>query len=471
MSVRNFHQFGEMSVETAHQTNDTIANRYQIIAPLGVGGMGTTYDATDLRTQQRVAIKTVSLRQMGDWKVLELLEREANVLSALDHPAIPRYVDYFHIDTEGDRQFYLVRDLIPGDSLANLIKQGWHVDEASLIEIVVQILDILNYIHRLSPPVIHRDIKPENIICQPDGTIFLVDFGAVQDIYRYTISKSGTFVGTIGYMPPEQFRGQVTPASDLYALGATIVFLLTGRSPDELPQRRMKIDFRPHVRVSSRFANWLDRLLEPAVEDRIQSAQDALDALRQEPVDLQVEGRSLPVRLQKPAGTRVTLQRTPSELRVQIPPIGINGQTLSLGVFALFWNTFLVVWTVGAASASIFFALFSIPFWLVGLGLMGRAIGGAANRVQFELDSDRFCLVRQILLWNHTITGNTRDLSSITANDNTGFSINNMPVRSCALQEGVRTHRFGSTLTSIEQEWLAAEISAFLDELHRDDWE
>ncbi|MEA5542616.1 protein kinase [Limnoraphis robusta Tam1] len=238
---------------TLHQPNDIIAERYRIVTPLGEGGMGITYEAEDLTNYQRVALKAVSLRQAQDWKILELFEREAKVLSHLNHPGIPKYLDYFHQDTDEDRQFYLIRELVSGDSLTAWVEKGWHPTEAEIKQITIKILEIISYLHQLNPPIIHRDIKPQNIIRQADGNVFLVDFGAVQDIYRNTISFSGTFVGTIGYMPPEQLRGKAYPASDLYSLGGTLLYLLTHRSPDELPQKRMKID---RVEIQSSDIPW-----------------------------------------------------------------------------------------------------------------------------------------------------------------------------------------------------------------------
>ena len=232
---------------TLHQPNDIIAQRYRIVTPLEKGGMGITYEAEDLTNYQRVALKVVSLLEAKDWKILELFEREAKVISHLHHPQIPKYFNYFYIDTEQDRRFYLIRELVSGNSLATWVEKGWHPTETQVKQVAIQVLEILSYLHQLNPPIIHRDIKPENIILQPDGKIFLVDFGAVQDIYRQTVSFSGTFVGTIGYMPPEQLRGKAYSASDLYSLGATLLYLLTHRLPDELPQKRMKIDFRSCV--------------------------------------------------------------------------------------------------------------------------------------------------------------------------------------------------------------------------------
>jgi serine/threonine protein kinase/ankyrin repeat protein len=267
-------------MEALHQPGDIIAERYRITDTLGQGGVGITYKAEDLKSGQQVALKAQSVRQMGEWKVLELFEREARILAQLNHPAIPRYLDYFQVDSSEDRAFYITQELVEGKSLADLVKDGWRTNESGVRQIATQILEILVYLHDLKPPVVHRDIKPQNLILGKDGKIFLVDFGAVQDTYRSTFAKGSTIVGTYGYMAPEQFRGQAVPATDLYGLGATILFLLTHRSPSELPQERLKISFRSRIQVSDGFADWLEKMLEPDVEDRFSSAKDALKALR-----------------------------------------------------------------------------------------------------------------------------------------------------------------------------------------------
>jgi serine/threonine protein kinase len=228
-------------MEQLHQTEDIIAQRYRIIDTLGQGGSGTTYLAQDLQTSQRVALKALSLHRMNDWKMMELFEREAKVLAQLNHPAIPRYLEYFHVDTPSDRSFYIAQQLAQGKSLAALVQEGWHATEVEVRRIAEQILEILVYLHEQTPHVIHRDIKPQNIIRREDGQVFLVDFGAVQDTYYNTFMRGSTVVGTFGYMAPEQFRGQAVPATDLYGLGATILFLLTHRSPAELPTDGLKL--------------------------------------------------------------------------------------------------------------------------------------------------------------------------------------------------------------------------------------
>ncbi len=315
-------------METLHQPNEIINQRYRIVTPLGQGSMGTTYEAEDLTNYQRVAIKAVSLRQATDWKILELFKREGRVLANLNYPNIPNYLDYFYVDSEGDRIFYLVRELIGGDSLANLVKRGWNLEEEKVKQIAIQLLQTLDYLHQLNPSIIHRDLKPANLIVDRSGKVFLVDFGAVRDVYRQTISLSNTFVGTLGYMAPEQFRGQVKPASDLYSLGATLIFVLTGRSPVDLPQIRMKIDFRNRVSISPQFAHWLDKMLEPMLEDRFTSAREALDGLNNKTAprgkEELVEGdrassNMVSNRRPQPAGSKIVLKNYGTNLFVEIP--------------------------------------------------------------------------------------------------------------------------------------------------------
>ena len=267
-------------MELLHESGEVIAERYRILDALGQGGSGTTYLVEDLKTSQQVALKGLSLHRMTEWKMMELFEREARILSGLNHSAIPSYLDYFQLDTPTERYFYIAQQLAEGKSLAAWVESGWHATEEEVRRIAIQILEILVYLHSQSTPVIHRDIKPQNIIRREDGQVFLVDFGAVQDTYYNTFMRGSTVVGTYGYMAPEQFRGQAVPATDLYGLGATLLFLLTHRSPADLPTDRLKIDFRDRVQLASDFAEWLEKMLEPDTENRFPSAKAALAMLR-----------------------------------------------------------------------------------------------------------------------------------------------------------------------------------------------
>jgi serine/threonine protein kinase len=362
-------------MDTQHQAGDVISDRYRIVAPLGQGGMGTTYEAEDLTNYQRVAIKALSLRQIREWKVLELFEREARVLANLEHPAIPKYLDYFPIETPDNRRFYLVRELVSGESLADLVEKGWHSDESEVKRIAVQVLDILNYLHQLTPPVIHRDIKPQNIIRCPDGRVFLVDFGAVQEVYRNTLTRGGTFVGTLGYVPQEQFCGNVQPASDLYSLGATLLFLLTKRSPDELPLRRMKIDFRRYVKVSSEFADWLEKILEPAIEDRFESAKVALEALQgNKDVTSSVP---LPTKSKHELPKRFRVKRSGQHLVVEIFPTGVSAL---IGAF-FFLAISVLPWVSSQRAGNLGFFGITLIWSPIGLGSLFVSLCGTLQVV------------------------------------------------------------------------------------------
>jgi ankyrin repeat protein len=264
---------------TQAQINNIINQRYQIVRVLGNGGIGITYEAQDLETGSHIALKAISLKQLTNAKQLELLEREVEVLKKLNHPSIPSYLDYFEVDSDTDRVFYIVQQLAPGKNLEQWVKQGWQVTEKEVKKIAEQILDILTYLHNLNPPVIHRDIKPHNLIRSEDGKVFLVDFGAVQNAYYTTLTRGDTAVGTFGYMPLEQANGKAVSASDLYSLGATLLYLLTRRSPHEL-SKGLSFDVRSHLKLSEGFAEWLEKILEPDVDERFSSPQEALNALK-----------------------------------------------------------------------------------------------------------------------------------------------------------------------------------------------
>lgn len=341
--------------------DSAVNNRYRIVNTLGQGGSGITYVAEDLVNGDYVALKELSLRGVSDWKKLDLFKREAQVLANLNHPAIPRYLDYFEIDTDSDRYFYIVQELVGGQSLAELVAMGQRFSESEIRRIASAILQVLHYLHRLNPPILHRDIKPQNIIRRRDGHIFLVDFGAVQAVQTTTIGS--TVVGTFGYMAPEQFRGQAVPATDLYGLGATLIYLFTHQHPGELPQHRLKIDFRQVVHLSPPVANWLDKLLEPLLEERFDSAATALSALNNLAI--------APQRLSQ---------------RDRIPKNGLSPrlpkQIWRSAIFAAYWNGLLLTVTVSliAAGTPAFLGLALIPFWIWGLRLGHRSLAEIRDR-------------------------------------------------------------------------------------------
>jgi hypothetical protein len=213
---------------------------------------------------------------------------------------------------EGLCWFALVQDYIPGKSLQQLLDQGQHFSQEQVRSIATQVLEILIYLHGLNPPVLHRDIKPSNLIWGEDEQVYLVDFGAVADP---TAVEGATFtvVGTAGYAPLEQFYGKAVPASDLYALGATLIHLLTGTAPADLPQSNLRIQFQGQVSLQSSFLSWIECLTEPNLERRFSSATQALDALK--------KGRSFSYSeptIIKPVGSRIQLKKSPWQLSFKI---------------------------------------------------------------------------------------------------------------------------------------------------------
>ena len=226
-------------------------------------------------------VKELRLGRVPEWKTVELFEREQKTLDALDHPRIPDFVDAFHLedDEEDAFGFYVVQEYVEGPTLAELIEQGKAFDEEQALDLLESLLEVLAYLHALNPPIVHRDIKPANLVVPAEGEVVLVDFGVVQRVLPDELGGS-TVVGTTGYLPPEQLMGRAQPASDVYAAGATMVHLLSGRHPADIIMRRNRLIFHQLIDVERPFRQFLDRMLEPAAEDRFASGEEALDCLR-----------------------------------------------------------------------------------------------------------------------------------------------------------------------------------------------
>jgi serine/threonine protein kinase len=256
-------------------TARTVAGRYRIESVLGRGGFAQTYRGVDLESGHRVAIKELSLEHVGDWKTVELFEREARTLRSLDHPRIPHYIDFLPVEAE--RTGYLVQSLAPGRPVDEWLERGRRFSEEECLGIARQLLEILDYLQSLRPPVVHRDITPSNVILDDDQQIYLVDFGAVRNVALP--SGGSTVVGTFGYMAPEQLHGGATPGSDLYGVGMTLIHMLSGIEPSEMQKKRLRVEYRRHLNLSRPFAAFLDSLVAPMVEDRFGTAEEALDAL------------------------------------------------------------------------------------------------------------------------------------------------------------------------------------------------
>jgi hypothetical protein len=238
--------------------------RFECLGILGEGSQGRTFDGLDKALGRPVAIKRFDVRGAKGWKDVELAEREARVLRSLSHPKLPRYVDHF----EQDGALYLVMEKIEGESLASLRKRGVVFGEEEVTRLLHDASEVLDYLHARAPPVVHRDLKPGNVIRRPDGSFAFVDFGAVRD--RLRPEGGSTVVGTFGYMAPEQFQGRALPASDVYAIAATAMAMLTGAEPEDLPHKGLGIWVREALggRVSERLVHALELMLDPDPDRR-----------------------------------------------------------------------------------------------------------------------------------------------------------------------------------------------------------
>ncbi len=312
------------------EANQILQHRYQLQRQLGRTAAGhQTWLAIDSQNQEQVAIKLLAFSPQMAWEELKLFEREAQILKTLNYPYIPKYRDYFDINKvigNGIPWFALVQDYIPGFSLQELLEQGQRFTETKIRQIAEETLDILIYLHQLNPSVLHRDLKPSNLILGENDRIYLIDFGSVQAQAAVT-GVTFTVVGTSGYAPLEQFWGRAVEASDLYALGATLIHLLTGISPADLPHKESKIQFRDRVTVKPDLINWLEKITELPVEKRFTSAESAKKALKTGVFinysdRVKLLSRKKP-NLPQPLDSLIEVRRENEELNIKIPAGGL----------------------------------------------------------------------------------------------------------------------------------------------------
>ena len=260
-----------------------VGSRYEVVRPLGRGGFAHTYLARDLKGGRAVALKTLHGRAVADLKAYQLFEREARVLLGLRHRGVPEFIEFFRADLSGASTAVLVMEYVDGVSLAQAIADGPPLAPLQVLDLMLELLGVLDYLHTRAPPILHRDIKPANVIVRADGGPVLVDFGAVRNVFKTPGESGSTVVGTYGYMPYEQYMGQASPASDLYALGATFLHLVTGRPPSDFMAEEGHIAVPASLPVGEPMRGVIARLLEPVPARRHPSARAAREALLASP--------------------------------------------------------------------------------------------------------------------------------------------------------------------------------------------
>jgi serine/threonine-protein kinase len=263
-----------------HCGKDIVLNndgpRYYITRIVKQGGQGALYETIGDDG------KTYAVKEMLDnftdpkerAEALDRFDEEAQLLQRLNHPRIPRI--YASFKDEG-RQ-YLAMDFVRGEDMEDIIRRRGALPEKEVLDWADQLCDVLSYLHHHRPqPIIFRDMKPSNVMVEPAGGVKLVDFG-IAKVFQH--AQRGTQIGTPGYAPPEQYQGLATPASDIYALAATLHHMLTGRDPRDEPPFSFPPAYGLKPTISKQTSEALQKALQMRPEDRFQSIDEFRAALR-----------------------------------------------------------------------------------------------------------------------------------------------------------------------------------------------
>lgn len=293
-SMKKVTKFHTDILQTTHLgqlcgSKNLFRDRYKILRILGRGGFGVTFLARNmsLPANPLCVIKQLCPQASNhkSWeRAKQRFEKEAITLGQLgSHSQIPMLLDFF----ENHGEFYLVQEYVRGYTLAREVRRNGIKTEATVKQFIQEILPVLSYIHKHH--VIHRDIKPQNILrCKDDGRLVLIDFGAVKDEVTQQAENTSAgrnasthFVGTMGFAPPEQFYLSPVYASDIYAVGITCVYLLTGKAPLELDRDPItgEILWEQKVNVSEHFGNLLNKMIKTSLVERFKSVDEVKLAL------------------------------------------------------------------------------------------------------------------------------------------------------------------------------------------------
>lgn len=247
---------------------------YKIEKQIAFGGLSAIYLARN-KASERIVLKEAVVPDGGNEELKEqsynLLKREAEMLARLSHEQIAKVFDHF-IDNQ---RHYIVVEYLSGSDLRRLVKENGPQPQAMVVEWGLQMAQMLAYLHSQKEAILHRDFTPDNMILKTDGTIAIIDFGAAN---FFLGTATGTMIGKQAYIAPEQLRGKASPQSDLYALGGSLFFLLTGEDPEPLSVSQPALINR---QINPELNKLVSYLTQMEVEDRLQSAQLAVESLKE----------------------------------------------------------------------------------------------------------------------------------------------------------------------------------------------
>jgi serine/threonine protein kinase len=461
-------------------SGQVLQERYQLQHRLGRSPQARqTWLASDSATSppETVILKLLVFTEM-QWHDLRLFEREAQVLKNLNHPRIPQYRDYFLVEQQSHSQLYwwgLVQDHVPGRSLQDLLEQGTRWSEQEVRQIAEEVLQILNYLHGLSPPVLHRDIKPSNLILNRAKQIWLVDFGAVQDQAAVT-GVSFTVVGTVGYAPLEQFWGRPVASSDLYALGATLIHLLTGVAPADLPCRDLKIHFSDRIGFRSSFVNWIEKLTEPALEKRFNSVEEAREVLEHgmyseiTPVNdrIQTINSAQSKKIQRIGSHIAVKQTSPKTLKIKLQKASSSDSKncRRLGIFYFLFGCITCVFLpfIGGFFALVLASILSYVFSIIVIIFnVGNIDPEDINSIRFSAENDYFEVTTQAPFSKKQELGKISAIRYFSITSQVSDNQNQAHTAWAVTIRANRSHTLNWRLTEEECIWLVNEIQNWLD--------
>lgn len=477
---------------------ERLRDRYEILQPIGDPVGYQQLLANDMQQQRPVVIKSLTVEENTSTEDISCFEREIELLKSLHHPTIPRYLESFTITTPSGKGLVLVQAHTGGQTLAQLLSTGQPYLEAEIKAIAKQLLQSLVYLH--SSGLLHRDIRPDNIILASrpaDSRVSWLNLGTVQYVQ---VQRPDTLVGTYGYMPPEQVGGQATFASDLYSLGATLIYLATGCHLWELPGNGLKAQFScAPTRLSPNFQRWLNWLISPAVGDRPNSAQQALAALNRLPLAMakqRIKQRWQPARAQtrlvpitpsaqtrsQPFFTQIKAAKKSRSLDLIVPSVGLRstyckrallpllmgGALLSSAIYLITLLNFSPAISTARDMAALAAGclagvgcLYSFRFLKNGLASLNRYL---FRQVHIQLEADVLLIAYKYWLRSPVYIVNTRreDIYSISALPN-GEALRILTHRNrtqdrcgcykLTVSDGALSHRDIRWLTSLLNNW------------------
>lgn len=247
------------------EQGSVLDRKYEVIGIIGQGGMGSVYLCKNINLDTLWAIKEVPKEVKSNVNFLA----EPNILKKLKHPGIPRIIDIFY---ENDN-LYMVEDYIEGENLKEYVKRKGNLTTEEICKIASEMGEIVEYLHSFDPPIIHRDLKPSNIMITPEGGVVLIDFG-ISRVYKPGQESDTVYIGSRGYAAPEQFygTGQSSTQTDIYALGAVVYFMITGKAPSTALEPLYDENYDGNVNIDIR--EIIKRAMKIKVEERYGSIQE-----------------------------------------------------------------------------------------------------------------------------------------------------------------------------------------------------